>query len=183
MKVHKTALIERERELVARESVLASLEAAQNAAISMKDSEIASLQARLAELAASIPAQLEQAVAYREQELRSAVLDYEKVVELRVQRREEEIMEAVRVREAEMCEAWQSHETTLRAAFQAELEERWRAERATLDRMREEIEEKTRALEESQRKGEFHYLESKISLEGTHIRAQVRRRTRRRWRR
>ena len=153
MKAHKSALIERERELIARESVLASLEVAQNAAISMKDSEIASLQAQLAEIAASIPGQLEQAVAYREQELRNAVLDYEKVVELRVQRREQEIMEAVRVREAEMCEAWQSHETALRAAFQAELEERWRAEQEALERMREEIEEKTRALEESQRKG------------------------------
>ncbi|KAH9033706.1 kinase-like domain-containing protein [Lactarius deliciosus] len=151
---HERALIERERELVARESVLASLEAAQNAAISMKDNEIASLQAQLAELAASIPAQMEQAVAYREQELRSAVLDYEKVVELRVQRREQEIMEAVRMREAEMCEAWQSHETMLRATFQAELEERWRAEQERLEHMREEIEEKTRALEESQRKGQ-----------------------------
>ncbi|KAI9455262.1 kinase-like domain-containing protein [Lactarius psammicola] len=154
VKTHRAALVEREREVVARESALASLEAAQNAAISMKDSEIASLQAQLAELAASIPAQMEQAVAYREQELRSAVLDYEKVVELRVQRREQEIMEAVRVREAEMCEAWQSHETMLRAAFQTELEERWRAEQERLEHMREEIEEKTRALEESQRKGQ-----------------------------
>ena len=153
MKAHRAALVERERELVTRESALASLEATQNAVISTKNSEITSLQIQVAELAASIPAQVEQAVAYREQELRSAVLDYEKVVELRVQRREQEIMEAVRMREAEMCEAWQSHETTLRAAFQAELEERWRAEQERLERMREEIEEKTRALEESQRKG------------------------------
>jgi hypothetical protein len=168
VKTHKATLVERERELVARESALASLEATQHAAIAMKDGEIASLQAQLAELAASIPSQMEQAVAFREQELRNAVLDYEKVVELRVQRREQEIMEAVRVREAEMCEAWQSHETALRAAFQAELEERWRAEQETLERMREEIEEKTRALEESQRKGAVFHLGCKAISEDSH---------------
>jgi hypothetical protein len=168
VKAHKATLVEREQELIARESVLASLEAAQHVTIAMKDGEIASLQAQLTELTASIPAQMEQAVAYREQELRNAVLDYEKVVELRVQRREQEIMEAVRVREAEMCEAWQSHETALRAAFQAELEERWRAEQETLERMREEIEEKTRALEESQRKGAFNYLECNAFSRDSH---------------
>ena len=60
-------------------------------------------------------------------------------------------MEAVRMREAEMYEVWQSHETILRAAFQAALDERWRAEQEDLERRREKIEEKTCVLEESKR--------------------------------
>ena len=156
MKVHKAALIDRERELIARESAFAAHEAAQNVAVSQKDSEIFALQARLNELTASVANLVQQAVARREEELRSAVLEYEKVVESRVQRREEEIMEAVRVREAELLEAWQSHEATVRAACQAELEERWRIEQDKLQRMKEDIEERARAIEESQQKGTIH---------------------------
>ncbi|KAI0291630.1 kinase-like domain-containing protein [Multifurca ochricompacta] len=154
VKTHKSSLVERERELVARESALVARETAQNAVISQKDSEIAALQTQLTELVASIATQMEQAVAAREVELRRAVLEYEKVVELRVQRREEEVMEAVRVREAELCEAWQRQEVTLRAACEAELEERWRIEHNKLKRMKDEIEEKARAIEESQQKGQ-----------------------------
>ncbi|KAH9970160.1 kinase-like domain-containing protein [Russula compacta] len=154
MKAHKAALLERERELIARESVFAAHEAAQSAAISERDGQIVALQAQLSELAASIASQVQQAVARREEELRHAVLEYEKVVESRVQRREEEIMEAVRARETELLEAWQRHEVTVRAACQAELEERWRAEQDKLQRMKEEIEEKARAIEESQQKGQ-----------------------------
>jgi NIMA (never in mitosis gene a)-related kinase len=118
-----------------------------------KDSEIFALQARLNEVTGSVASLVQQAVTRREEELRSAVLEYEKVVESRVQRREEEIMEAVRVREAELFEAWQSHEVAVRAACQTELEERWRIEQDKILRMKEEIEEKARAIEESQQKG------------------------------
>ena len=142
MKAHKAALIDRERELIARESAFAAHEAA--------------LQTRQSELTASVASLVQEAVARRETELRSAVLEYEKVVESRVQRREEEIMEAVRVREAELLQAWQSHEAAVRAACQAELEERWRIEQDKLQRMKEEIEEKARAVEESQQKGTIH---------------------------
>ena len=100
--------------------------------------------------------QVQQAVARREEELRSAVLEYEKVVEMRFQRREEEIMEAVRVREAELLEAWQKHEVTVRAACRAELEEHWRTEQDKLQQMKEEIEEKARAIEASQQKGRIY---------------------------
>lgn len=153
MKAHKAALIDRERELIARESAFAAHEAAQNAAISQKDSEICALRTRLDEVTASVASLIQEAVIRREAELRSAVLEYEKVVESRVQRREEEIMEAVRVREAELLQAWQSHEATVRAACQAELEERWCIEQEKLQRMKEDIEEKARAIEESQKKG------------------------------
>lgn len=163
MKVHKAALIDRERELIARESAFSAHEAAQNVAVSQKDSEIFALQARLNELTASVASLVQQAVARREEELRSAVLEYEKVVESRVQRREEEIMEAVRVREAELLEAWQSHEATVRAACQAELEERWRMEQDKLQRMKEDIEERARAIEESQQKGTIHQRHQLIS--------------------
>jgi serine/threonine-protein kinase Nek2 len=141
---------------MARESAFAAHEATQNAAISQKDSEIFLLQTRLNEVTASVASLVQEAVTRREAELRSAVLEYEKVVESRVQRREEEIMEAVRVREAELLQAWQSHEATVRAVCQAELEERWRIEQDKLQRMKEEIEEKTRAIEESQQKGTIH---------------------------
>jgi NIMA (never in mitosis gene a)-related kinase 2 len=157
VKAHKAALVLREQELVARESVLAAHEAAQNAAITQKDGEIASLRAQLAELAASIASRVQSAVATREEELRNAVLEYEKIVESRVQRREEEIMEAVRVREAELFEAWQTHEASVRAACQAELEERWRIEQEKLQRMKEEMEEKARAIEEGQQKGKIRW--------------------------
>jgi len=156
VKAHKAALIDREREIMARESAFAAHEAAQNAAISQKDSEIFLLQTRLNEVTASVASLVQEAVTRREVELRSAVLEYEKVVESRVQRREEEIMEAVRVREAELLQAWQSHEATVRAVCQAELEERWRIEQNKLQRMKEEIEEKARAIEESQQKGTIH---------------------------
>jgi NIMA (never in mitosis gene a)-related kinase len=159
VKVHKSALIDRERELIARESAFASHEAAQIAAISQKDNEIFALQARLNEVTASVASLVQQAVTRREEELRSAVLEYEKVVESRVQRREEEIMEAVRVREAELFEAWQSHEVVVRAACQAELEERWRMEQDKIRRMKEEIEEKARVIEESQQKGTIPSVE------------------------
>jgi hypothetical protein len=156
VKAHKEALIDRERELIARESTFAAHEAAQIAAISQKDSEIFALQTRLSELTASVASLVQEAVTRREAELRSAVLEYEKVVESRVQRREEEIMEAVRLHEAELLQAWQSHEATVRAACQAELEERWRIEQDKLQRMKEDIEEKARAIEESQQKGTIH---------------------------
>jgi hypothetical protein len=142
VKAHKAALIDRERELIARESAFAAHEA--------------TLQTRMSELTASVASLVQEAVARREAELRSAVLEYEKVVESRVQRREEEIMEAVRVHEAELLQAWQSHEATVRAACQAELEERWRIEQDKLRRMKEEIEEKAHAIEESQQKGTIH---------------------------
>jgi NIMA (never in mitosis gene a)-related kinase len=93
----------------------------------------------------------------REEELRSAVLGYEKVVESHFQQREEEIMEAVRAREAELAEAWQRHELTVRATCKAELEEHWRTEQDKLQRMKEEIEEKARAMEENQNKGTSHH--------------------------
>jgi hypothetical protein len=133
----------------------AAHEAVQSATISQRDSEILSLQAQLGELAASIAGQVQQAVIRREEELRSAVLEYEKVVESRVLRREEEVMEAVRTREAELLEAWQRNEAIIRAACEAELEERWRIEQDKLQRMREEIEAKARAIEESQPKGTY----------------------------
>lgn len=153
VKAHKAALIDRERELIARELAFAAHEAAQNAAVSQKDSEIFALQTRLSEVTASVASLVQEAVTRREAELRSAVLEYEKVVESRVHRREEEIMEAVRVHEAEVLQAWRNHEVTVRAACQAELEERWRIEKDKLQRMKEEIEEKARAIEESQQKG------------------------------
>jgi hypothetical protein len=129
---------------------------AQNAAVSQKDNEIFALQTRLGEVTASVASLVQEAVTRREAELRSAVLEYEKVVESRVQRREEEIMEAVRAHEAELLQAWQKHEATVRAACQAELEGRWRIEQDKLQQMREEIEEKARAIEESQQKGTIH---------------------------
>jgi len=156
VKAHKATLIDRERELIARESAFAAHEAAQNAAISHKDGEILALQTRLNEVTGSVASLVQEAVTRREAELRDAVLEYEKVVESRVQQREEEIMEAVRVREAELLQAWQSHEATVRAACQAELEERWRLEQDKLQRMKEDIEEKARAIEESQQKGMHH---------------------------
>jgi NIMA (never in mitosis gene a)-related kinase 2 len=156
VKAHKAALIDRERELIARESAIAAHEAAQNAAISQKDSEISALQTRLIEVTASVASLVQEAVTRREAELRSAVLEYEKVVESRVQRREEEIMEAVRVHEAELLQAWQGHEAIVRAACQAQLEGRCRVEQDKLQRMKEEIEEKARAIEESQQKGRIH---------------------------
>ena len=149
--------MDHERELIARESALAAHETVQSAALSQKDSEIVALQTQLAELAMSVAGRVQQAVASREEELRSAVLEYEKVVELRFQRREEEIMEAVRLREAELLEAWQRNEVAVRAACQAELEAHWRTELDKLQRMKEEIEEKARVIEESQQqKGTLH---------------------------
>jgi len=142
--------MDRERELISRESALAAHEAAQNVAISQKDSEIAALRAQLAELAASVGGQVQQAVTRREEELRSAVLEREKIVELGFQRREEEIMEAVRVREEELFEAWLRNEATVRATCQAELEAHWFTELEKLQRMKEDIEEKARAIEEGQ---------------------------------
>jgi len=125
----------------------------QRAAISQKDSEIVALQAQLTELAVSVASQVQQAVTRREEELRHEILEYEQLAELRFERRGEEVMEAMRLREAELFEAWQRHEVALRAAWQAEMEEHWRAEEEKLQRMKTEIEEQARTVEESQQKG------------------------------
>lgn len=125
----------------------------QRAAISQKDSEIVALQAQLTELAVSVASQVQQAVTRREEELRHEILEYEQLAELRFERRGEEVMEAMRLREAELFEAWQRHEVALRAAWQAEMEEHWRAEEEKLQRMKTEIEEQARTVKESQQKG------------------------------
>ena len=75
-------------------------------------------------------------------------------------------MEAVRVREAELFEAWQRNEATLRATCRAELEAHWCKELDKLQRMKEEMEDKARAIEEGQQKDTIYH---RHSCRGSHF--------------
>ncbi|TFY66155.1 hypothetical protein EVG20_g4935 [Dentipellis fragilis] len=153
VKSHKAALLERERELVSREAALAMRESNQNMALAQKDSEIAVLQGQITETQGSVNMQIHHAIAKREEELRIAVLKREEEVAQAMQKREDEIMDAVRRREAEIEDAWRRREAEVREECEREVEERWKEEWEKLSKMREEIEQRMKVLEEGQKKG------------------------------
>ncbi|KAI0661385.1 kinase-like domain-containing protein [Cubamyces menziesii] len=159
VKGHKAALLAKERDLMAREAVLADRETKLTAVVAQKDEEIASLRALLATAETTLQQRVRAAVARRDEELRAMVLKQEEEVAARMARREEEIMEAVRRREEDVARMWADWERQTREGMGRAVEERmeWvqqrsdelEAERERLDSARKELEAKMKALEAS----------------------------------
>lgn len=142
VKAHKTSVVERERDMLAREAALIQREEAHAAELKRRDAEITDLHAHLAEVQASVP----RAIAAREDELRAAVLRREAEVAAVMQRREEELLAAVRAREAEIEDAWRLREAQIRDEVETETEERWKDEWDRLAKLQHDVEKGMRNL-------------------------------------
>ncbi|KAI0633514.1 kinase-like domain-containing protein [Trametes polyzona] len=157
VKGHKSTLLAKERDLMAREAALNDREAKLTAVVAQKDEELASLRALLATAQTTLQQHVRAAVARRDEELRAMVLKQEEEVAARMARREEEIMEAVRRREEDVARMWADWERQTREGMGRAVEERmeWvqqrsdeiEAERERLDTVRKELEAKMKALE------------------------------------
>ncbi|KAF9807752.1 hypothetical protein IEO21_08066 [Rhodonia placenta] len=163
VKIHKTALLNKERDLVAREQAAAESETSLASIIAAKDEEIASLRSLAASAENLLQTRVREAIARRDEELRAMVLKQEQEVAARIARREEEIMEAVRQREEEISRMWADWEAKTREAMTAAVEERMEwvrqqaeemdRERSRLDDVRDDLERKMSTLEAAERKG------------------------------
>ncbi|EIW74003.1 kinase-like protein [Coniophora puteana RWD-64-598 SS2] len=182
VKNHRAAIVSKEREVATREAAVAEREARLATAVAEKEAEVRRLEEQLTHLSqqaqqAAAAAQQQQAppesvieerireaIAKREEELRVAVIKREEEVARAIARREEEIMEAVRKREADVCEAWMKREEQIRVEMAQTMEERtgWiqqrerdmQAEREEFEKVRKDLEERVRAMGDSNRKGQ-----------------------------
>lgn len=175
VKAHKTTIVNKEREVLAREQAIIEKEQHINTLFTQKDQEIAALQHVVAQLQnqqnchpsqRDVEVAVKQAIARREEELRVLVMKREEEVASAMSKREEEIMEAVRRRETEVCEAWVARESEIRKEVEqsikaveeriewiAKREDELKIEEARLDGIREDVEDKVRKLEERIAKG------------------------------
>lgn len=122
MKSHKSTVVNKEHEVLARESALVEKEQHLAALVANKDAQINEFQQLLAQPQSQphliqanqqmIDAQVVAAVARREEELRLLVMKREEEVATAMTRREEEIMDAVRKREEEVLGAWRGQKKT-----------------------------------------------------------------------
>ncbi|TFK62958.1 kinase-like protein [Pluteus cervinus] len=176
VKLHKTNLATRDRELAIREAAVAEKEQQILSVIGQKDGEINALQLLVGQLQLQLQEQqtsisqvelevaVKTAVAHREEELRVLVTKREEEVAAAMAAREEEILDAVRKREAEVCQAWAAREAQLEAEVKkagAEIDEKWkwlqqqeeelREEERKVEEVRDEIEGKLKKLEELSR--------------------------------
>jgi NIMA (never in mitosis gene a)-related kinase 2 len=170
VKVHKTAAMNKERELLAREASLAEKERHLVAVLAKKDAEVAALQKHVAQIQRAgarygkedVEAAVRIAVARREEELRVLITQREKEVQAAMAKREEEIQEAVRIREQKVYEAWARREAEItkevdirrRSLEQSadaikKKEEDLKAEEVRLSSIREELEDKVAKWDES----------------------------------
>ncbi|VDC05017.1 unnamed protein product [Peniophora sp. CBMAI 1063] len=148
VKAHRARILQREREVAAREAHLAQLESHHAAELAKRDAEIRELMAQLAQAREAVPL----AIAAREEELRVLVLQKEADVAARMEAREQEILAAILAREAEIEVVFSTRVAQEREAAEQEAEERLSEEWARVEGMREEVERGWRALEEAQRK-------------------------------
>ncbi|KAF4579435.1 G2-specific serine/threonine protein kinase [Pleurotus pulmonarius] len=163
VKIHKSTLTTKEREILAREAAVAEKEAQIASVLSQKDAEIIGLKDMVNQLQqhhqaqVNVEARVREAVAKREDELRIAVAKREEEVAAAMVRREEEIMGAIRKREAEISEAWKTREEQIKKEVAEEVDERvkWVIQRTEelsdeeerLETIRLELEERAKALE------------------------------------
>lgn len=163
MKIHKSTLTTKEREILAREAAVAEKEAQIASVFSQKDAEIIALKDMVNQLQqhhqvqVNVEVRIREAVAKREDELRIAVAKREEEVAAAMVRREEEIMGAIRKREAEISEAWKTREEQIKKEVAEEVDERvkWVIQRTEelsdeeerLESIRLELEERAKVLE------------------------------------
>ncbi|KAI0708947.1 kinase-like protein [Cerioporus squamosus] len=157
VKAHKTTLLSKERDLVAREAALCDREAKMALLVTQKDEELTALRGLMAEAQSTVQQHVREAIARRDEELRAMVVKKEAEVALRMARREEEIMEAVRRREEDVARMWAEWERQTREAMARAVDERmeWvqqqanelEQERERLENVKCELEAKMKALE------------------------------------
>ncbi|KAI0829788.1 kinase-like domain-containing protein [Trametes gibbosa] len=157
VKGHKSALLAKERELVARENALSEREAQLTAIVAQKDEELTSLRGLLATAESTLQQRVRTAVARRDEELRGMLQKQEDEVTARMTMREQEIMEAVRRREEEVARMWTEWERQTREGMVRAVDERieWvqqrtdeiEAEREKLEAVKREVDAKMKALE------------------------------------
>ena len=170
VKTHKTAAMNKERELLAREASLVEKERHLAAVLAKKDAEVAALQKHVAQLQRAgarygqehLEAAVRTAVTRREEELRILVMQREREVQAAMAKREAEIAEAVREREQRVYEAWARREAEITKEVQIRIrsleqsvdmirtkEEDLKAEEMRLSSIREELEDKVAKWDES----------------------------------
>ncbi|KAJ3576814.1 hypothetical protein NP233_g162 [Leucocoprinus birnbaumii] len=173
VKAHRAAVLAKEREVLQHEEALRSREERISNLLSEKDAEIARLQAHVAHIQQhtqitqrDVEIAIRQALARREEELRVLVQRREEEVASATAKREEEIMEAVRRREAEAWQAWCEHEAKVRQEVEISIrsvqervewiekkEEELKTEEERIAEMKEEVEQRMRLWEASQKAG------------------------------
>ncbi|KIP02581.1 hypothetical protein PHLGIDRAFT_26519 [Phlebiopsis gigantea 11061_1 CR5-6] len=142
VKVHKSNVVGRERDVAAREAAVAEKEGQLTTLLAQKDAELGTLRALLATAEQTHQTKVREALLKREDELRAMVLKQEADVALRMARREEEIMDAVRRREEDIAKMWADWERETREGMVRAVEERmaWVAERTDdLERERDRL--------------------------------------------
>ena len=111
---------------------------------------------------------IKQAIIRREEELRVLICKREEEVALAMAQREKEILEAVRNREQQLSDAWVRKEAEIRQEVEESLKSideriQWVAKRENdllveetrLNELREELEERTRKIDEGAMKSKF----------------------------
>ncbi|KDR66014.1 hypothetical protein GALMADRAFT_232733 [Galerina marginata CBS 339.88] len=129
VKDHHVAVIDKEREVLAREQTLHESEQRLASLLNQKDQEIASLQHFISQLQEAhqfsrneVDLAAKEAVARREEGLRVLVMKREGEVTLAITKREEEIMEAVRAMEAEVYTACAVRDETIKQELDKRLQ-------------------------------------------------------------
>jgi hypothetical protein len=172
VKTHKNTVAAKEREISAREESLLKKETQIASLLSQKESEIQSLKLLVSQLqeqlqsqcdATTVEQSIQDAISKREEELRIAVMKREEEVAVAMARREEEIMQAIRLREEEISEAWKAREEQIRNEMVKAMEEQatWLERKAeallmqeeTLEEIRQDLEARGKAMEESTTEG------------------------------
>lgn len=163
VKTHKSAVIEKEREISARETALTDREAKFTALVVEKDAEIHRLHNLISKAQSQLDARIRDAVGKREEELRVAVRKREEEVAAAMARREEEILAAVRQREQEIFDAWRTREEKIKAEAEAMIAEKmqWIAakeadlevEQSRLSDVQKDLEAKLAMLSSQEGKG------------------------------
>lgn len=169
MKAHKTNLLTREREILAREAALQEKDTHLTVLLAQKDQEILSLQRMVSQFQQQsrghqdLQAQIEQAVARREEELRLLVAKREEEVALAMTRREEEIIASVNQREVALSEAWAAREQQIREEVDSRVQ--WVLQReAELNEESETLQTAKAQLEERVKKWEERGIKGKVSI-------------------
>ena len=108
VKMHKAAVIAKEREISARETALAEREAKLTTLVAEKDAEILRLHNLVSTTQSQLDARIREPTGKCEEELRMAIKKCEMEVSATMARREEEILSVVRQREQEMISAWRA---------------------------------------------------------------------------
>ena len=198
VKLHKSTIISREREVIARETALREQEQELASILSSKENEIVALQHMVAQLEQQhrqqysqqdVELAIKEAVARREEELRVLVMKRETEVAEAMARREEEIMEAVRKREAEIFEEWSARETSMQQEMEEQIkalegrvewiqakEQELTAEDARLVTLRTELEDKISKLEENVAKGQSEFAFLSLLLFSFRVQVEEKRR-------